>query len=245
MNNTEPKSEVAVSFDKVNYGYQAGDIALHDATFQIKTGDAVCVVGPNGGGKSTLLKLILGQLRPDSGTIKILDTEPELARSRICWVPQNFSVDPTFPISAREVVLTGCVHGNRFRPFSSNEKKRASELLDQLGLSEQTHRQFAALSGGQRQRILIARALIGQPDLLLLDEPLASLDLKSQEILYKHLTHLKGELTIMMVSHDRELASTLFDYVLCVNEQVVVHSLAKLQDGQFPDNLARIMHSKC
>ncbi len=217
----------AVCFQGVRFSYGSTPV-LEDADFDVFTGESVCVVGPNGGGKTTLLKLILGLLQPDAGTVSVLGEVPRSARGRVGYVPQRIEFDPAFPITALDVVLTGLLRGGSLGFVRAAEKRRAREALDRLGVSDQAGASFASLSGGQRQAVLIARALAGGPEVLLLDEPTAHVDAAAQERLHRLLRTLRRDITMVYVSHDLAFVSRAVPKVICVNRQVHVHPTVEL-----------------
>jgi zinc transport system ATP-binding protein len=200
-------------------------VVLEDVSFTVPDGESLCVIGPNGGGKSTLMKLLLGLLEPNAGEIKILGKSPVKARSDIGYVPQAIRFDPLFPISALDIVLMGRLDRLGVGLFSGKCKREAEAALDEVGLVDIAHRSFSDLSGGQRQRVLIARALACDPKLLLLDEPTANIDLSVEEALLDSLEKLRERMTILLVTHDLDLVSRIGDSVLCVNHRVHRHSL--------------------
>ena len=200
-----------IEFKEVSYAYDDVPV-LKDVNFKIETGEYVGIIGPNGGGKTTLLKLILGFLKPTSGSLQVDDTNP-------AHVPQSRIHDRKFPISVLELVGLGLLKTRVWKP-------KAMEALDEVGLSDYAHRSFAQLSGGQLQRALIARALVSDPKLLLLDEPTANLDLEAQEDIHILLQKLKKNITILMVSHDLQTIIKEVDRILLV-QGTVTPSLPK------------------
>jgi len=220
----------ALNFDRITFGYGATRV-LNEVSFRVPEGACTCVIGPNGGGKTTLLKLALGILQPQSGTITIFDHAPHIGCRMIGYVPQHLQFDAQFPITALEVVLMGRLdrlpwHGR----YSAADKEAAMESLRAVDLVQVPERPFSSLSGGQKQRVLIARALVTEPRLLLLDEPTANVDLSVEEQFVKTLEELRQRMTILMVSHDLGLVERLTDTVLCVNRRVHEHRVADL-DG--------------
>jgi zinc transport system ATP-binding protein len=202
---------------------------LTDVNLSIPQGDFVCIVGPNGSGKSTLLKLGLGLIKPTSGRIEVFGKSPEQVSKRVGYVPQHPRLDPLFPVTALDVTLMGRLGAARsFGPWQSNDQKKALAALDEVGLSDRADRHFASLSGGQKQRVLIARALAGEPELLLLDEPTAGLDAHVEEGFYRLLEELNKRLTILMVSHDLGFVSGFVKSVVCVGQKVVVHPTSEI-----------------
>ncbi len=231
---TVPGSPPLIEVRDMSFHYRAEEVVLAHVNLAIGDGDAVCLVGPNGGGKSTLLKLLLGIYAPVAGSIAIAGKTPEAARLEIGYVPQYFKLDEHFPISVLEVVLMGRLRPRWSWRYSRQDRVRAARALAEVDLAGWEKRTFPTLSGGLRQRVLIARALAAEPRILLLDEPLSNLDPEAQRHFYGLLKDLRHRLTILMVSHDRELVSDLFDYAVCVDRHVHVHpvnALSSLRDG--------------
>ncbi len=187
--------------------YGVGDRSILDIpTLDIQEGEFVSIFGPNGGGKTTLFNLILGFLRPRQGAIRILGLDILEARKFIGYMPQHFRPDPLFPISVDEVVTLGNPEGRK--------------ALDRVGMTAFAKASFGSLSGGEAARVLLARALAGQPRLILLDEPVANIDPLARERLYQLLASLKGEITIVMITHDLEGAMRLSDRFFCVQNHI-------------------------
>ena len=202
---------------------------LADATLSIPRGDFACVVGPNGGGKTTLLRLVLGLLKPDGGSVRVFGRPPREVRRRVGYMPQHAQLDPLFPVRVLDVVKMGRLGGWRgFGSFSRQDTVAALAALDEVRLSHLVKRPFAALSGGQRQRVLIARALACTPELLLLDEPTANLDPSVQDDMTDLLQRLNQRLTVVLVSHDVGFVIKHVKTVVCVNRSVVVHHADEL-----------------
>jgi zinc transport system ATP-binding protein len=218
----------ALSCRDLDFGYN-GKPVLKNVNISIPEGDFVCVVGPNGSGKTTLLKIALGLLKPTTGTIEIFGQRPSRSQGRIGYVPQHPRLDPLFPVSAMDVVLMGRLGRTPvIGAWKSTDKKQARRALDEVGLSNHAGHHFASLSGGQKQRVLIARALAGEPDLLLLDEPTAGLDAHIEEGFYRLLQELNQRLTIVLVSHDLGFVSGFVRSVVCVGQDVVVHPTSEI-----------------
>lgn len=212
-----------IQIDDVSFSYDGPHPVISHASVSIPERDFACIVGPNGGGKTTLLKLMLGLLEPNDGNVHIFGLPPRATRHRIGYMPQHAQLDPQFPVSVLEVVLMGRLRQNSFGPYGRRNKAKAEEALETVGLLDLNSRSFSALSGGQRQRVLIARALACEPDLLLLDEPTSNLDLGSQNDLYELLNELNQKMTILLVSHDVAFVSKFVKTVVCVNCSVDVH----------------------
>ena len=168
-----------IILDNISFAYKQRNI-LEDVNLEIQKGEFASIVGPNGGGKTTLLKLILGLIKPDKGKIRIFDKEPGKIRHRIGYMPQYAHLDMNFPANVMDVVLMGRLgRGNLW--FSKKDRTKALKAIDQVGMSGFIKTGFNELSGGQKQRILIARALCSSPDILLLDEPTANVDHETEE----------------------------------------------------------------
>lgn len=175
-------------------------------SFTVEQGDYLCIVGENGSGKSTLMKCLLGLKPVDSGTLTFGDG---LQRNEIGYLPQQSSIQRSFPASVREVVLSGCLNGHKLHPFYTKaDKARAAEQMACLNITQLADRCYRELSGGQQQRVLLARALCATKKLLLLDEPLTGLDPLVATELYSILQHIHDEhgITVIMVTHDVECA---------------------------------------
>ncbi len=220
-----------IKIDKLYFAYQDNPV-LENVNLEIEKGELASIVGPNGGGKTTLLKLILGLLKPAGGTLEVFGRAPEKARRKIGYMPQHAQLDPQFPISVLDVVLMGRLDQCGKGLFSGNYPRSAAniagEVLAEVGLEGSARKSFNELSGGQRQRVLIARALCSEPELLLLDEPTANIDPCSEENLYQTLTKLNRKMTILLVSHDLGFVSQIVKSVICVNRQVVIHPTSEI-----------------
>ena len=217
----------AVCFQRVSFGYGAGEV-LSEVDFDILPGDNVCVVGPNGGGKTTLLKLMLGLLKPDSGQIRVFGESPEKMQGALGYVPQHMHFDPVFPVRALDVVLMGRVGRGSFGFSSREDRKRAEAALDQVGQAGLAQAQFTELSGGQRQAVLIARALVGSPRAILLDEPDAHIDPGRRDKLKQLLDYLPTDITRILVSHNMDFVVSSVEKVICVHRHVHVHPTSEL-----------------
>ena len=211
----------AIDFDNVTFEYQSACPLLKKASFRVESGEFIGVIGPNGGGKTTALKLMLGLLKPSSGGIKIFKSPPKRARARIGYVPQSNTYDKQFPISCLEVVLTGVVSRvSWFGTLGKEDKEKGLNLLKKMGAQHLKDRPFGTLSGGQAQKILLARALISDPDLLLLDEPTANIDTQSEAFIFSFLKSLKGKKTILIVMHDFDAILKHTERILCFQKEV-------------------------
>lgn len=203
-------------------------VVLDNVTLSVGKGEFTAVVGPNGSGKTTFIKAILGLIRPDSGTIKVFGTPIDQLgelKSRIGYVPQIFDIDLNFPITVFEAVLMGTYGriGIGHRP-KAEHRDAAMAALEKVDVADLKDRSIARLSGGQRQRVFIARALANKPDLLILDEPTTGVDVATTGSLYTILRSLKQEgVTILLVSHDIGVVAAYIDTLACLNRTLVAH----------------------
>lgn len=218
----------AVAIEALDFSYRTTEKILDSVQLEIPTGDFVCIIGPNGGGKTTLLKVLLGLLKPVSGRVRIFGKMPEAARRQMGYLPQHGQFDMDFPLNVLDAVLMGKVGTHRFGPYSSTDKAAAYQTLEEVGMAAVAHSAFAALSGGQRQRVLLARALVGNPNILILDEPTSFLDQKYQIKLLELLHRLNQRMTILMVSHDIGFVSSYVKTVICLNHQAAIHPTSQL-----------------
>lgn len=200
---------------------------LQDVSLEIRKGECIAIFGPNGGGKTTLLKLFMGFLKPSSGTLLINGETPYKSRSKMGYVPQISHLDRQFPITAIDVVKMGALSPSF---FNSPCQQEALNMLDTVGMADMAETPFGALSGGQSQRVLIARALMGHPDYLFLDEATASVDPSAEKHFHALLTLLKGTLTIVLVTHDLPTEMAYIDRFLCVYKSVAPFSPAQVCD---------------
>lgn len=200
----------------VNYGTVT---ALDNINIKIKKGEFLGIIGPNGGGKTTLLKSLLGLINPSSGEVRVNDDKP------IGYVPQFSNFDRTFPIKVLDVILLGTLEGKiKFlHKFKKDDIKKAEEIMNSLGILKFKDRQISQLSGGQLQKVLIARALIMDPEVMILDEPTASLDANAKTEIYNLLKKLNEDKTIIVVSHDIGVINSYIDTVACLNKTMHYH----------------------
>jgi len=206
-----------------------GNPVLEDVNLTIHPRDFLAVIGPNGGGKTTLLKLILGLLEPDRGAVRVFGHSPREAAGSIGYVPQEIDINKGFPISVRDVVLMGRMRGGGgWRRFSRSDKIVARQALERVEMWEYRKRRIGELSGGQRQRVFMARALVGEPKMLFLDEPTASVDQKGQTDFYALLKELNENVTVVVVSHDLMVLSSYIKSVACVSQQVFFHDAPEI-----------------
>jgi zinc transport system ATP-binding protein len=225
-----PRADVAkvVEFDDVSFAYGAVPVLEH-VSFGIERSEFFGVIGPNAGGKSTLLKLMLGLLPPDTGTIRLFGEDPAAARKRVGYVPQHPTFSRRFPISVIEVVLLGLLGLNSdLGGFSARDRRKAMDALAAAEIADIAGRPINTLSGGQLQRVLMARALVCDPELLVLDEPTANVDLRAEEDIFALLREYSAHMTIVVVSHDVAFISGYVDRVGCLNRTLVCHETADI-----------------
>ncbi len=242
MNTPQNNGDTAcvVEVSDVTFGYPPLGIeqpVLEEVSLTIEPRDFLGIIGPNGGGKTTLLKLMLGLLRPQKGAIRIMGRPPSRVRHRIGYVPQHASVDASVPADVLDIVLTGRLAGSSWGAwFGRADVEAAMAALKRVHIAELARRPLRTLSGGQRQRVLIARALVCQPQLLLLDEPTANVDAHVEAGLTDLLHELNHSLAIVMVSHDVSFVSTHLKRVACLNRRISVQRASDIS----PDIIARM-----
>lgn len=220
----------AIVFESVDFRYRSAPV-LEKISFTLPLCETACIVGPNGGGKSTLLKLALGLLTPDSGRIEILGSEPRESRRRVGYMPQHVHLDPQFPITVREIVMAGRLQGNRIGFYSKKDRRVVDRVMEEIEVDRFANDRFHDLSGGQKQRVLIARALAVDPEILLLDEPTAMADAHLEARILERIRALHRQLTIVLVSHDAAFVANLVGRVFCVNRSLWEHPVTSL-DGE-------------
>jgi len=249
-----------IEIKNLDFAY-TGETVLASINLSVKNKDFLAIIGPNGGGKTTLLKLMLGLLTPDNGTVLIHGNAPGDTTSSIGYVPQNVHMNQSFPISALDVVLMGAFDPKK--RFSRNQvkyKKAALEALDRLEMGSYANKKIGTMSGGQRQRVLIARALVSHnilfeshlqqspspgPELLLLDEPTASIDTKGQAEFYELLARLNKDITILVVSHDLLVISRYVNAVACVNKRLHYHDQAEITGDMLETMYSCTVEQEC
>ncbi|MBI9090609.1 MAG: metal ABC transporter ATP-binding protein [Desulfobacterium sp.] len=229
------KSDHAIVLKDVSFSYNRGFV-LDNVSLSVKKKDFATVVGPNGGGKTTLLKLLLGLLKPDSGSIEILGQSPEQSRLRVGYMPQHTQLDMQFPVTVMDVALMGRLGSNFWGRYSKQDRIEAEKALEEVDLKAYKADHFSQLSGGQKQRVLIARALCSDPELLLLDEPTANVDQESELALFSILKELNNRMTILIVSHDLGFTSQVVKSVICVNRKINIHPTTTM-DGTLVKDL--------
>jgi len=216
-----------IEIDNLTFAYEK-DIILENINLRVSALDFLAIIGPNGGGKSTLLKLMLGLLKPGSGTIRIYGEPPSKNLSLLGYVPQNTNVNTDFPIKVLEVVLMGHV-GREKKPlfgYGREEIACAMGALTQVGMHTFAQSRIGDLSGGQRQRVMIARALCAHPKILILDEPTSSIDIKGQKEIYELLKILNQSITVIVVSHDISVILEYANKAAHINKRLAFHDIS-------------------
>jgi zinc transport system ATP-binding protein len=216
-----------VEIKNLSFSYKR-DKTLEDINLTIEKGDFFAIIGPNGGGKSTLLKLILGIIPPQEGSIEIFGQKPQKNLAKVGYVPQNTDVNIDFPIKVIEVVLMG--HIGTKRPlfgYAKEEIMCAMGALAQVEMEQFAEQKIGELSGGQRQRVMIARALCANPQILILDEPTAYIDIDGQKKIYELLNNLNKTITIIVVSHDISIILEYANKIVHINKTLTYHLLSQ------------------
>lgn len=215
----------------IEAGYN-GETVLKNTSFEIRKNDFIGIIGPNGGGKTTLVKVILGLIKPRAGEIKY-HFNSQSRDQLIGYLPQTHFIDKKFPISVKDVVLSGYMNKNRMiRRFSSDEKAYADFQMEKMGIAALRKKPIGELSGGQMQRVFLCRAIISSPELLILDEPNNNVDNRFESDLYETLRQLNDSMAIMIVSHDIGMISSYIKTIICVNRDVHYHSSNIIDETQ-------------
>lgn len=214
-----------IDIENLTFSYEK-DTILEDVNLHVKQKEFLAIIGPNGGGKSTLLKLILGIEKTSLGKIEIFGEKPSKNLTSIGYVPQNTNVNTDFPIKVIEVVMMGHVgHKRPLIGYRKEEIECALDSLKQVNMGKYANSKIGSLSGGQRQRVMIARALCSHPKILLLDEPTSNIDTTGQKEVYELLKELNKYITIVVVSHDLSVILEYATSVLHVNKKAAYHDI--------------------
>jgi zinc transport system ATP-binding protein len=240
-------NDEAIRFDDVCFAYGREEV-LHNITLRIEARSLVAVVGPNGGGKSTLVKLALGLLTPRRGEVRVLGRRPTEVQHRLGYVPQHLHFDPAFPICALDVVLMGRVDRHWAGPYRGADRDAAQQALNRVGVAHLASRGFPELSGGERQRVLIAQALVTDPNVLLLDEPTANVDATVERQVYDLLAELRESVTIVVVSHNLNVVTRHATHLACVNRVASLVSMGQMSEDErravYRGDLAYLHHGE-
>ncbi|MGA2910786.1 MAG: metal ABC transporter ATP-binding protein [Candidatus Microgenomates bacterium] len=218
-------SKNIIEIKNISYEYDEGDFVLKDVSLNIHPGDYIGLIGPNGGGKTTLIKLILGLLKIQSGEINFM------GKPNIAYVPQKATdIDQRFPVSVEGVIAMGrYFKRSYFKQLTKTDKDIIHDALEKVGMLEFKNRLIGNLSGGQQQRTFIARALAQEPQIIFLDEPTSGVDEATQEEFYKILKKLNQDLgiTLILISHDVDVVAEEVTEIACLNQQIVFYGLSK------------------
>lgn len=221
-------SDSIITLENVSFAYGKLPV-LENVSLNIERGEFLGVVGPNGGGKSTLLKIILGLLKPRHGRVTVLGKSPDKGRKSIGYVPQYASLKREFPITVQETVLLGLLGTTRpWFGYTAKEISAAQTAMQEAQILDLATRQLGTLSGGQFQRVIIARSLIANPDIIILDEPTANVDVRMEENIFDLLKRLNKRATIIVVSHDVGFISEYVNRVACINKSLACHETSAI-----------------
>lgn len=209
----------------LSVGYDDNPYVLKNVNLDVTKNDFLGIIGPNGGGKTTLLKTLMGLVKPTSGKISFYRNNIKVDKINIGYLPQINQIDKKFPISVYDVILSGLtVKKGLFSSYTKEQKEKVSIIAEKMGLQQLIHRSIGALSGGQLQRTLLGRAIIDDPDLLVLDEPNSYVDKRFESNFYKLLEEINLDTAIILVSHDVGTVISLVKNIACVNEGLHYHS---------------------
>jgi len=225
-----------VEIKNLSFAYHKNNV-LEDINLKIEERDFLAIIGPNGGGKSTLLKLILGMESIQKGSIRTFGEKPKKNLSKIGYVPQDTNINTDFPIKVIEVVLMG--HIGTKQPlfgYAKEETICAMGALRQVGMEEFAQKKIGSLSGGQRQRVMIARALCAHPQILILDEPTSNIDVDGQQQIYELLQMLNQSITIIVVSHAISVVLGFASKVVHINKKMTSHLLNKTENSEIKNS---------
>jgi len=224
-----------VKIENLSFAYENQKV-LENINLTVEERDFLAIIGPNGGGKSTLLKLILGINSLKEGEIKVLNKLPKESLNQMGYVPQNTNVNTDFPIKVIEVVMMGHTEGKRpLFGYGKHEVLCAMGALERVGMANFAQTKIGSLSGGQRQRVMIARALCAHPKILILDEPTSSIDIAGQRDIYTLLKELNAHITVIVVSHDISVVLEYANKAAHINKILSFHDISDKKSIFFPD----------
>ena len=239
--------DLAINIRDLSFAYGVRKVLDH-INLEIPHGEFLGIVGPNAGGKSTLLKLILGLLTPQAGSIQVLNNAPVVARKRVGYVPQYPEFQRDFPVTAEQVITMGRL-GRRWSlgGYSRQDRTVTARVMEETEVTELARRRIDTLSGGQLQRVLLARALASEPEIMILDEPTANIDMRIENDIFDLLKLLNARMTILVVSHDVAFISGYVDRVACLNRTLLCHRTEDI-DGQtiqelYGEDVRMVAHS--
>lgn len=213
-----------IEIHNLNAGYENKPDVLKNVSLTVFENDFLGIIGPNGGGKTTLLKAILGLIQPSSGSITFLDAGKKVSHLNIGYLPQINQIDKKFPISVYEVILSGLtLRGKFIKRYTAEDKQKVEPIAVKMGIENLLHRAIGELSGGQLQRVLLGRAIIDNPKLIILDEPSSYVDKLFETNFYKLLDEINKEIAIVLVSHDVGTIISQVKNIACVNQSLHYH----------------------
>ena len=229
-------TEPVISIRDVSFSYGIHQV-LEDINLDVMENDFLGIIGPNGGGKSTLIKIMLGLITPDSGEVRVLGGAPAANRTSIGYVPQFRTFDFGFPISVMGMVLMGRLGhiSGPFRKYSDEDRRIALRTLEMMRITDLRDHQVDELSGGQQQKVMLARALAAEPEVLLLDEPTNHVDVQTEVHFFEILRELHEKMAIVVVSHDIGALSSNVGRVACLNRKLFVHDSGMITEGMLAE----------
>lgn len=231
--------QILIRLDNISAAYES-QIVLHDISLELSANQVLGIAGPNGGGKTTLVKIVLGLLKPLTGEISFFRDGKACPNLSMGYLPQQNTFDHSFPITVKEVVLSGVLGSHPFRrKYAEEDERRASELLEKVGLSRCKEMLIGELSGGQRQRVLLARALMCQPEVLVLDEPNTFFDIKARSWMLNELKSLRAECAIIIVSHDLRDLFSISDKIAYVHHHLHLYDPSSVSISQLEEDILR------
>lgn len=218
--------DIIIKIENLNVGYDENPHVLQDVSLNVYKNDFLGIIGPNGGGKTTLLKTILGLKEPFSGSISFYDQSGNaVSNMNIGYLPQINHIDKKFPLKVKDVILSGItLRGRVFKYYTSDDKKKVLPVAEKMGVQELLERPIGELSGGQLQRVLLGRAIIDNPQLIILDEPSSYVDKQFESNFYKLLEEVNNDMSIVLVSHDVGTIISQVKNIACVNQTLHYHS---------------------
>lgn len=244
--------KIDLIFKDVSFSYGNTPV-LEGATFHIHEKEFISLVGPNGSGKTTILKLILGLEKPLKGVIKLLGEDPQKTRHRVGYLPQLFENEILLPVLTKDVVRMGKIYSlSRYKKNDAD----IDRVIEQTNISDFVNKPFYSLSGGQKRRALLARALVSDPDFLILDEPTTGMDEESESRFFNTLKSIKGKKTVLIITHNMDFVSPLTDRVFCTGEKnksgysakiVVQHKFKFLKESPVDssgEKLFKVLHEE-
>ena len=232
------QSSKLIEIENLSAGYD-GKQVLHDINLTVYQDDYLGIIGPNGGGKTTLMRLILGLMKPTEGRIRYYKDGQEVKEIRMGYLPQYNSLDKQFPISVYEVVLSG-LSKSLFSRYTKTQHQQVLNCLERMQLMEFKDRHIAALSGGQLQRVLLARAIVSKPDVVILDEPNTYIDRRFQKQMYEMLEQINKECAIIIVSHDIAEVLNNVKHIACVNNHLHYHDTADMPREKLEEHFLNV-----